>query len=229
MRFAHPQVLWLLAVFPPLMLAFFWWSWRKRQQLVTQFIQARLLAALTVGISPVRLKLRLALLVLAVIGLILALARPQWGFDWEPTKQRGLDIVVAIDTSKSMLAEDITPNRLARAKLAALELMQQARSDRLGLVAFAGTAFLQCPLTIDDSAFRQSVESLDVNTLPQGGTAIAEAIDTAQSAFKEGDNYRVLVIFTDGEDQDSGALDAAKKAAEQGLRIFPVGIGSTDG
>src|SRR6266446_10722178 len=229
MRFAHPQVLWLLAVFPPLMLAFFWWSWRKRQQLVTQFIQARLLAALTVGISPVRLKLRLALLVLAVIGLILALARPQWGFDWEPTKQRGLDIVVAIDTSKSMLAEDIAPNRLSRAKLAALELMQQARADRLGLVAFAGTAFLQCPLTVDDAAFRRSVEALDVNIIPQGGTAIAEAIETALRAFKEGDNYKVLVLFTDGEDQDSGALDAAKKAAEQGLRIFPVGIGSTDG
>src|SRR5204863_568038 len=97
-----------------------------------------------------------------------------------------LDIVVAIDTSKSMLAEDIAPNRLARAKLAALDLMQQARSDRLGLVAFAGSAFLQCPLTIDDSAFRQSVESLDVNTIPQGGTALAEAIQTAQVAYKDG-------------------------------------------
>src|SRR3989475_476130 len=223
MRFAHPQILWLLALFPPLMLAFFWWSWRKRQQLVTQFIQARLLAALTVGISPVRLKLRLALLVLAVIGLILALARPQWGFDWEPTKQRGLDIVVAIDTSKSMLAEDIAPNRLTRAKLAALDLMQQAKSDRLGLVAFAGTAFLQCPLTVDDTAFRQSVEALDVTVIPQGGTALAGAIETALNAFKEGENHKALVLLTDGEDHDSGALEAAKKAAEGGLRIFTIG------
>src|SRR5204862_4599818 len=100
-------------------------------------------------------------------------------------------IVVAIDTSKSMLAEDIAPNRLARAKLAALDLMQQARSDRLGLVAFAGSAFLQCPLTIDDSAFRQSVESLDVNTIPPGGTALADAIEIAQQAYKEGENHRV--------------------------------------
>ena len=128
---------------------------------------------------------------LAVACLILALARPQWGFAWEEVKQRGLDIVVAIDTSKSMLAEDIAPNRLARAKLAALDLMQQAKSDRLGLVAFAGNAFLQCPLTIDDAAFRQSVEALDVNTIPQGGTAIAEAIETALTAFKEGDNHKV--------------------------------------
>ena len=211
------------------MLAFFWWSWRKRQQLVTQFIQARLLPALTVGISPARLKLRLASLVLAVICLILALARPQWGFDWEPTKQRGLDILVAIDTSKSMLAEDIAPNRLTRAKLAALDLMQQAKSDRLGLIAFAGTAFLQCPLTVDDTAFRQSVETLDVNIMPQGGTALAEVIQTAAAAFKEGDNYKALVLLTDGEDHDSGALDAAKKAAEAGLQIFAVGIGSAEG
>src|SRR6267154_5278608 len=229
MRFAHSQMLWLLAVFPPLMLAFFWWSWRKRQQLVTQFIQARLLPALTVGISPTRLKLRIACLLVAVICLILALARPQWGFDWQEVKQRGLDIVVAIDTSKSMLAEDIAPNRLARAKLAALDLMQQAKSDRLGLVAFAGSAFLQCPLTIDDSAFRRSVEVLDVNTIPEGGTALAEAIHTAEGAFKEGENHRILVIFTDGEDQDSGAVEAAKKAGENGLQIFTMGIGSAEG
>src|SRR6516225_5055328 len=133
MNFANLPMLWLLAVLPPLMIAFFWWSGRKRQQLVTQFIQARLLAALTVGISPARLKLRLGLLVLTVICLILALARPQWGFDWEPTKQRGLDIIVAIDTSKSMLAEDIAPNRLARAKLAALDLAKLAKSDRFGV------------------------------------------------------------------------------------------------
>src|SRR5438552_6458493 len=229
MRFAHPQLLWLLALFPPLLLLFFWWSWQRRQQLVTQFIQARLLPGLTVGISPARTKIRLGCVLGAVICVILALARPQWGFDWEATKQRGLDIIVAIDTSKSMLAEDIAPNRLTRAKLAALDLMHQAKSDRLGLVAFAGSAFLQCPLTIDETAFRQSVEALDVNILPQGGTALAEAINTAMAAFKEGDSYKALVLLTDGEDHDSGALDAAKKAAEAGLQIFTVGIGTPDG
>jgi Ca-activated chloride channel family protein len=229
MTFANPHMLWLLLVIPPALLGFFWWSWRKRQGLLTQFIQARLLPSLTVGISAARQKIRLACLVLAVVCLILALARPQWGFDWEEVKLRGLDIVVAIDTSKSMLAEDIAPNRLARAKLAALDLMQQAKSDRLGLVAFAGNAFLQCPLTIDDMAFRQSVEALDVNTIPQGGTAIAEAIDTALTAFKEGENYKVLVLFTDGEDHDSGALEAAQKAAKEGLRIFTIGVGTAEG
>jgi Ca-activated chloride channel family protein len=229
MTFANPSMLWLLLVIPPALLTFFWWAGRKRQQLLTQFIQARLLPTLTVGISAKRQRIRMGCLVLAAACLILALARPQWGFDWQEIKQRGLDIVVAIDTSKSMLAEDIPPNRLARAKLAALELMQRAKFDRLGLVAFAGTAFLQCPLTIDDAAFRQSLEVLDVNTIPQGGTALAAAIEAALTAYKEGDNYKILVLFTDGEDQDSGALEAAEKAAKEGLRIFTVGIGTAEG
>jgi Ca-activated chloride channel family protein len=229
MSFAVPYYLWLLLVIPPLLVVFFWWSARERQRLMTQFIQARLLPGLIAGVSTTRQKIRAAGMIAAVFCLILALARPQWGFDWQEVTQRGLDVVVAIDTSKSMLAEDIAPNRLARAKLATLDLMQQAKSDRLGLVAFAGSAFLQCPLTIDDSAFRQSVEALDVNIIPQGGTAIADAIETAAKSFKEGDNHKVLVLFTDGEDHDSGALDAAKKAADAGLIIFTVGIGSAEG
>jgi Ca-activated chloride channel homolog len=229
MTFANPQILWLLLVIAPGLLGFFWWSGRARQRLLTQFIQARLLPTLTVGISATRQRVRVGCVVAAAACLILALARPQWGFDWEEIRQRGLDIVIAIDTSRSMLAQDIPPNRLARAKLAALELMQRAKSDRLGLVAFAGSAFLQCPLTIDDAAFRQSVEALDVNIIPQGGTAIAEAIETAFAAYKEGDNYKVLVLFTDGEDHDSGALEAAEKAAKEGLRIFAIGIGTAEG
>ena len=229
MTFANPHILWLLLVFPPALVAFFYWAQRKNQALMAQFIQARLLAQLTVGLSPLRRKLRFGAVVLAVVCLLLALARPQWGFDWEEAKLRGLDIVVAIDTSKSMLAEDVAPSRLARAKLAALELMQQAKSDRLGLVAFAGDAFLECPLTVDDTAFRQSVEVLDVNTIPQGGTAVAEAIQTALTAFKEGENHKVLVLFSDGEDHDSGALEAAQKAAQAGLRIYTIGVGTTEG
>lgn len=229
MSFASPHMLWSLLVIMPALVLFFWWAWRERQRLMTQFIQARLLPGLISGISPTRQKLRLVLITGAVALLILALARPQWGFTWQESKQKGLDIVVAIDTSKSMLAEDIAPNRLARAKLAALDLMQQAKSDRLGLVAFAGGAFLQCPLTIDDNAFRQSVEALDVNIIPQGGTALAEAITTALGAFKEGDNFKVLVLFTDGEDNDENALAAAQAAAKEGLKIFTIGIGTTEG
>jgi Ca-activated chloride channel family protein len=229
MHFGNPGMLTLLLVLPPALMGFFWWSLRTRQVLMKQFIQARLLPGLVSGISSGRQKLKSACLLLGVAALIFALARPQWGFSWEQVKVRGVDIVVAIDTSKSMLAEDIAPNRLQRAKLAALDLMQLAKSDRLGLVAFAGSAFLQCPLTIDDTAFRQSVETLNVNTIPEGGTSLSEAIQTAQSAFKEGENHRILVLMTDGEDQDSGAVEAAKKAAQAGLRIYTIGIGTTDG
>ena len=228
MRFAAPQFLYLLLVVPGFV-GFFLWAMRKRETLMTRFIQARLLPGLVSGVSPVRQKIRMSCLLAAIICLIIALARPQWGFTLEEVKQRGLDIVVAIDTSKSMLAEDIAPNRLARAKLAALDLMQQAKSDRLGVVAFAGNAFLECPLTIDETAFRQAVEALDVNTIPQGGTAIADAIETAQTAFKEGENYKVVVLMTDGEDHDSGAIEAAKKAAQSGVRIYTIGIGTPEG
>ena len=231
MRFGHAQILWLLVVIPPALAAFFWWRERTRQKSLTRFIEARLLSQLTVGISPARRKLRFALVILAVAFLIITLARPQRGYDLEEVQQNGLDIVVAVDTSKSMLATDIAPNRLARAKLATLELMQRANVDRMGLVAFAGDAFLECPLTIDNTAFQQSVQALDVNSIPQGGTAIAEAISTALTAFKEKTRHKVLVLFTDGEDNDSeaGALEAAQNAAKAGLRIFTIGIGTAAG
>jgi Ca-activated chloride channel family protein len=231
MRFEHPDILWLLLAVPPVLVGFFWWSLRSRQKLLTQFIEARLLTQLTVGISLQRRKWNFALLILAVGFLIVTLARPQHGFDLQEVEQRGLDIVLAVDTSKSMLTSDIAPNRLERAKLAALELMQTAKADRLGLVAFAGDAFLECPLTIDDTAFQQSVQALDVNTIPQGGTALAEAINTALTAFKEKDHYKALVLLTDGEDNDSetGALEAAQNAAKAGLKIFTIGIGTAAG
>jgi Ca-activated chloride channel family protein len=229
MRFEHPQILWLLLVVPPALAVFFWWAMRTRQRLLAQFIEARLLSQLTVGVSPARQKIRLALVILYVAFLILSLARPQRGFDLQEVEQRGLDIVVAVDTSKSMLATDIAPNRLTRARLAALELMQKAGTDRMGLVAFAGDAFLECPLTIDNTAFQQCVQALDVNTIPQGGTAIAPAIKTALTAFKEGNHYKVLVLFTDGEDNDTSALDAAQNAAKAGLKIFTIGIGTEKG
>lgn len=230
MRFEYPRFLWLLLLALPAALAFFWWAWRTRQRLIAQFVQSRLLANLTVGVSPGRQKIRVTLLVAALALVIVVLARPQWGFSYEEARQKGLDIVVAIDTSRSMLAPDVPPNRLARAKLAALDLKRLARTDRVGLVAFAGGAFLQCPLSFDDEAFRQSVEALDVNIIPQGGTALAEAIDTARAAFKEKtDNYNALILFSDGEDHDGRAVEAARAAAKEGMRIYTVGVGTPNG
>jgi len=231
MRFENQNLLWLLLVVPPALALFFAWAMRSRQRQLTQFIEGRLLPGLTMGISPTRRKIRFLLLILASVFLILTLARPQRGFDLEEVERRGLDILVAVDTSKSMLATDIAPNRLARAKLAALELMQRAGTDRLGLLAFAGEAFLECPLTIDNTAFQQSVQALDVNSIPEGGTDLASVINTALAAFKEDAGHKVLVLFTDGEDNvdESAALAAAQNAAKAGLKIFTVGIGTAAG
>jgi Ca-activated chloride channel family protein len=229
MKFEYSNLLWLLVLLPALLVVFFWWAMRTRQKLLAQFIEVRLLTQLTVGVSQARQKFRFWILTLAVIFLIVALARPQRGFDLEEVEQSGLDVVVAVDTSKSMLATDIAPNRLQRAKLAALELMQRAATDRIGLIAFAGQAFLSCPLTIDNTAFQQSVQTLDVNSIPQGGTALAEAITTALASFKEKTQHKALVLFTDGEDNDEGALAAAQEAEKAGMKIFTVGIGSAEG
>ena len=230
MRFEKLLYLWLLV---PALLGlggFFFWAWREKRRLITRFISARLLPSLTLGVATERQKARMGLLLSAFGLLMLALSRPQIGFSWEEAHSRGLDIVVAIDTSKSMLAADLSPNRLRRAQLAAIDLKRLAKTDRLGLVAFAGSAFLQCPLTLDDEPFRQSVEALDVNIIPQGGTALAEAIQTARSAFKEGnDNHKVLVLFSDGEDHDGEAVEAAKQAAKEGMVIFTIGVGTPNG
>ena len=230
MHFDQPLYLWLLAPALAVLSAFLWWAWREKRRLIGQFISARLLPSLTLGVSAERQKARMVLLIVALGLLLLALSRPQIGFSLEEARSRGLDIVVAIDTSRSMLATDVAPTRLRRAQLLAQDLKRLAKSDRLGVVAFAGSAFLQCPLTLDDEAFRQSVESLDVNIIPQGGTALAEAIQTARSAFKEGnDNHKVLVIFTDGEDHDGQAIETAKEAAKEGMRIFTIGVGTPKG
>ncbi len=232
MRFAQPNFLWIMLLAALALSAFFYWTWRVKQKLVSQFVRSRLLANLTVGVSHSRQILRLVLLVASVVFVFLALARPQWGFVWEEAKQQGLDIVVAIDTSRSMLAEDVSPNRLTRSKLAAMDLMRLAKTDRMGVVAFAGTAFLQAPLTLDEQAFRQSVEALDVGIIPQGGTSFSEAIRTGLTAFEQGnDNYKVMVLFTDGEDHDTDTetMDAAKAAAKAGMKIFTIGVGTPEG
>jgi len=230
MRFEYPKLLLLLLLIVPALGTFFWWSWREKRRVLDRFVNPRLLSQLMSGISPRLQRVRWYLLLGAAVLLVLALARPQWGYDWEEVRQRGLDIVVAIDTSRSMLAEDVQPNRLTRARLAALDLRKLAKADRMGLVAFAGTAFLQCPLSADDEAFRQSIDELNVNIIPQGGTALAEAIQTARMAFKDKtDNHKVLVLFTDGEDHDGHAVDAAREAAKDGMRIFTVGVGTRNG
>ncbi|SVB88604.1 uncharacterized protein METZ01_LOCUS241458, partial [marine metagenome] len=204
-HFEHSQILWLTALVVPLLGLFLGWAWRRRRERVTRFIHTNLVEQLTLRLSAARRKAKLALLLGVVLLLFIVLARPKGGYELQKTETRSLDILVAVDTSRSMLATDQTPNRLERAKLAVLDLMRLAKRDRLGLIAFSGTAFLQCPLTIDRNAFVQNVNSLSTDIIPQGGTAISEAVAEALRTFeKEEDNHKVLVLMTDGEDHEAG-------------------------
>jgi Ca-activated chloride channel homolog len=230
MHFANPQMLWLLLLLGPLLAAFLVWAWHRKQTLIAKFVPQRLLPQLTDGISPTRQKIRLVLVGLAALCTLLALARPQWGYEWHEVRQRGLDLVIAIDASRSMLAQDMPPNRLTRAKLAALDLAQLSRGDRFALVPFAGTAYLQCPLTSDFEAFRQNVHALSTEIMPQGGTSLAQAIRVARDTLRDSiHSDTALVLITDGEDHDDGALAAAREASQSGVRIFTVGIGMPEG
>ncbi len=231
MRFAHPAFLWFALAVMPLLALFLGWSWHRRMRLIRLFVQERLLADLTVGFDQTRELQRVFMTGGAAVLLLISLARPQWGVVWEEAVQQGRDILVAVDTSRSMLAVDEPPNsRLTKARLATLDLAQFAKSDRLGLIAFAGSAFLQCPLTLDEFAFAQNVAGLDTEIIPQGGTAIAEAIDTAIKAFeKSGENHRVLVMITDGEDHEGDIEAAIRRAQKAKLRVFTVGVGTPQG
>jgi Ca-activated chloride channel homolog len=230
MRFAQPQFLWLLLILGPLLAGFLVWAWRRKQRLIRQFVPQRLLPQLTNRISRPRQQLRLALLGLSALLALLALARPQWGYEWVEVHRQGLDLVVAIDASRSMLAQDLSPDRLTRAKLAALDLARLSRSDRLALVPFAGTAYLQCPLTIDHEAFRQNLEVISPEIMPQGGTSLAQAIRIATETLRDSSQGdKALVLISDGEDHDGDATNAARQAALAGIRIFTVGVGSPEG
>ncbi len=160
----------------------------------------------------------------------MALARPQFGFKWEEMKRHGIEILFAVDTSKSMLSTDVKPDRLTRAKLAVDDFVAKLNGDGVGLVAFAGNAFLQCPITLDYGAFGESLAALDVNTIPRGGTDITSAIREAQVALANRTGKdKILILLTDGENLEGNAIDAAKAAAKDGLKIYTVGVGTANG
>jgi Ca-activated chloride channel family protein len=174
--------------------------------------------------------IKAALVVLAALFLVLALARPQWGTKLETVRRRGVDVIVAVDTSLSMLAEDVKPNRLAQARAAISSLIQMLQGDRIGLVAFAGTAYVACPLTLDYNAAEMFVDVLDPDLIPVRGTAIAEAIRTSTHAFQSDERrYKVLIVITDGEDHEGDVEAAAREAASEGVVIYAVGVGGTAG
>jgi Ca-activated chloride channel family protein len=231
MIFAHPW--WLLAGL--LACGAVLWVWRRydaRQRLaLEQFVAPHLRGQLTQSISGVRIIVKRVLFATSIALLFVAIAGPQAGYQWEQVKRRGNDIIFAVDTSRSMLTPDVKPNRLARAKLAIDDFVNHLNGDAVGLVAFAGSAFLQTPITLDYGAFRESLNALDTNIIPRPGTNITSAIQEAQAALQHRPGSdKVLILVTDGEDLEGDSLTAAKAAATQdGLKIFTVGVGSANG
>jgi Ca-activated chloride channel family protein len=202
----------------------------RRRRDLERFVAGPLLAALTVTSSSRRRGLKGGLLLCAMALGCVALAQPRFGWRWEETKRRGTDVLFAVDVSRSMLAADVNPDRLTRAKLAVIDLLRKLDGDRVGLVAFAGSAFLQSPLTLDHAAFQQTLESLDTDLIPRGGTDIGAALHEAEEAFRTaGKAQKLLVLVSDGEDLEGNALVAAREAAKQGITVYTVGVGTPAG
>ncbi len=195
-----------------------------------EFVSARLLPQLAGTVNRPRRIIRFGLQLLGLALAIVSLAQPRWGYTFQDVKRKGFDLLVAVDTSRSMLSNDVQPDRLERVKLAIQDLINELQGDRVGLIAFAGRAFLQAPLTIDYDAVIEAVNDLDTKTIPEGGTNISSAITLATQSFgKSATGNRALIIFTDGEELSGDALKTAKAAADAGVRIFTVGVGTPQG
>ncbi len=212
------------------LLGFWAWAFRNRRQALERLADAGLLPQLAEQVDQISRTLKAAIVTLGAFFLLLALIGPQWGFRWQAIRRRGVDLVIALDVSKSMLAQDLKPSRLDRAKLAIQELLPMMKGDRIGLVAFAGTSFVQCPLTVDYGALLLTLDELDTDSIPRGGTAIANAIRDSLKVFaSSAPDSRALILMTDGESHEGDSMSAAKEAAKQGVKIFTVGVGTPDG
>ncbi|MCK5450413.1 MAG: VWA domain-containing protein [Candidatus Omnitrophica bacterium] len=218
--------LWII----PVIIVFLHWSGRAREKALRRFAKDNTLSEIAGSFDPKRKRIKDIVIVVSFFLLIVALIRPQWGFKWQEVKRRGLNILIALDTSKSMLAEDVLPNRLDRAKLAIKDLVKKLNGDRVGLIVFSGKAFLQCPLTLDYDGFLLTLDDVDVNTVPIGGTSLSNAIYAAIDSYEGGKNeHKELVIITDGEDLEGGIDRAIEKAKSDGVSIYCVGIGAPEG
>src|SRR5438105_7018936 len=229
MSFGAPEWLWALLLVP-LLVALFFHAENRGLERLQQFVSARLLPQLAGTVNRPRRIIRFALQLFGLALAIVSLAQPRWGYTVEDVKRKGLDLLIAVDTSRSMLSNDVQPNRLERVKLAIQDLINELQGDRVGLIAFAGRAFLQAPLTIDYDAVVEAINDLDTKTIPEGGTNISSAIALATQSFgKSATGNRALIIFTDGEELSGDAVKMAKDAADAGVRIFTVGVGTPQG
>lgn len=203
---------------------------RRREYDLARLSHPRFRDPLQAGYSLQKRKTKRVFWLLSVLLIFVAIARPQMGYEFREVHRRGIDILFALDTSQSMLAEDLTPNRLERARLGILDFVSRLEGDRIGLVPFAGSAFALCPLTADYDAFRESLQAINTNIIPHQGTDLASAIKEAGRLFElSKNNQRFLVLITDGEDLQGDVMDAAKDAADKGMIIYTVGVGSAEG
>jgi Ca-activated chloride channel family protein len=230
-KFAHPW--WLLAA--PIACCALAWIWHRydvrQSAALSRFIAAHLRDQLTRSVSIARRRIRRGLYLAAIAFLCASLAGPLVGFRWELISRRGNEIVFAIDTSRSMLTADVKPDRLTRAKLAIEDFANQLDGDAVGIVAFAGTAFLSCPITLDYGAFHETLTAIDTTTIARGGTNIESAIAEAQRALhRRPGTQKILILVTDGEELEGGAVSAAQNAAQQDhLVIYTIGVGTAAG
>ena len=229
MKFAHPLIFnWLWCLIP--WVGFAAWSIRRRRRIMEAYATRELIAIIAPSHNPKREWIRWGLILTAFVLIVTALAGPRMGFRWEKTTQKGVDVMVALDCSQSMMATDIAPNRLERAKREILDFLRKVESDRVGLVAFSGQALLQCPLTLDHGAFQVFLKVLNPGYLPVGGSNLPAAIQAAYSGFDpETDTEKAIILITDGENTAGDLIPVADEMAKQGVRIFSIGVGEASG
>jgi Ca-activated chloride channel family protein len=229
MNIKHPELLTLLFLLP-LLVGFLIWSFKKSKKNLLEFCVEKRIPELIPSFKPKFIFFKSLLLCLALLFMIISLISPRWNFDIQTIEKQGSNIFIAIDVSKSMLASDISPNRLFRAKLEIAKLIDKLDGDRVGIIVFAGTSFLQSPLTHDYGMVKEWVQQIDVDSITAEGTSIKSAIETAIRGFSFLEsNEKYLVIVSDGEEQDQQTNELAAEAKKQGIKIISIGIGSAEG
>ena len=227
-QFASPEYFYGLLMIPLFIIIFvLMLSWRKKA--LIRFGDMKLVNRLIPDKSNSSAIIKFFMLMLAYTFIIFALANPQIGSKLEKVERKGIDIVIAIDVSNSMLAQDIKPNRLLRARQSISKLIDKLKNDRIGIVVFAGNAYTQLPVTTDYSAAKLFLSTINTDIVPTQGTAIAEAIELATESFDENNHEKAIIIITDGEDHEGDAIQAATAAAEKGIRIYTIGMGLPEG
>lgn len=230
MKFADFSMIYYLGWIIPALAVFYLWAFKKEKAAMEKFADKELLGQIAPMYDVKTRRLRMALNIAAAALIILAVARPQWGFYWKDDKGKGLDIVIAIDTSKSMLAADMTPDRLTAAKEGVSDFVKGLKGDRVGLIAFSGSSFMQAPLTPDHGGFLLALNSLSVETIPRGGTNLPVAIDEAIHGYKGAETAnKMLIVITDGDNTEGDVNKAVERARKEGITISCIGIGTPQG